>query len=164
MKLAFRLAGILAAILFMIAAFSGAREWFILHHFKGYQPLDFVIGAGRREVNDETEFLLIGTCGAEKIQFHVSSDQYETYSGQGFVGTTLRIWKNDMMPEIADISFQQKSLKIILDDDWRSYDELRHSASSVTIMAGIFLGLSILLLLLGRRRPPESCSTGEIDF
>ena len=152
MKLAFRLAGILAAILFMIAAFSTAREWFILYHFKGYQPADFVIEEARREVNDETEFLLIGTSGAEKIQFHVSSAHYDRYAGKESVGSTLRIWKNDMMPEIADISFQQKSLKVIPEDDWRSYDELRLSAVSTSGIAGLLLITGSVCLFCSRKR------------
>src|SRR6478735_8577487 len=72
MKLAFKLAGFAAAALFVIAALSSAREWFILYHFDGYQPMDFVIGHARREVNDETECILAGSAGGQEVEFHIS--------------------------------------------------------------------------------------------
>jgi hypothetical protein len=163
MKLACRFAGIVCAALILIAIVSIARESLLLYHFDGYKPLDFRIEGRRREVNHETECYLVGSSGLEKLEFHVSPHQFERYAAGDRDGTTIRIWKNDMMPEIADITFQQQSLKVILDEDWRPYDELRSGVVASSGIAVILVVATIVLFRFGNSRGVRSDAVGWPD-
>ena len=162
MKWLFKIVGFTALALCLIAVLSTGREWLILYHFNGYKPLEMVIEEAKREVSqNDTEWLLIGSSGSDKIEFHISPAQYERFSGNNATGTKLRIWKNDAFHGIADITFQNQSLKVILDEDWRPYHALRWSALSTSGIAVLLLAIAITFLVFDRKRvlmesPPES--------
>ena len=134
----------------MIVGFNSLAEWVLVWNYEGYQKETFVVSGTRDEASVDGEgspsYYVLGHCKNNQYEFSVSKSRYDQFSDLLMKETIVTVYRN---PSMISVAFQGESLNVIFEEDWRSFNEVKHSAQSTLMMTLLALsGGSVILLLM----------------
>ena len=154
---------IIAGLLLVFAIVAGAssiEEWIILINYDHFQKEEFIISGTIRE-NSTTEndnYYLRGSSGAGSYEFAIPLKKYKIYSNPNMIGHKIIVYRN---PDLSSISFQNESVNVIFESDWRNRDELAKSTKSTLWIAVTSICLSGIIFLVSKRFFSENRKPGN---
>ena len=152
------IAGLLLAFA-IVAGGSSIKEWIILINYEHFQKEEFVVSGTSKEstTTENDNYYLKGSSGVESYEFAIPSKKYKIYSNPDMIGHKIIVYRN---PDLISISFQNESVNVIFESDWRNRDELAKSTKSTLWIAVTSICLSGIIFLVSKRflsenRKPE---------